>query len=152
MQGNFVIENSNFGDRLEEERDRLGLKKGQMAAAGNVAASTYSSYLRGERVPDLTALAAWAEAGVDPLYVALGHRMTKLLAPDEEMMLAGYRKLDVRGRAGVLALIGGLDQTKEPATTTKTRASGRAQVINGGSNNMQIGSVKTGRRKTDKPQ
>lgn len=100
--------NSNFGGRLEEERDRLGLKKGQMAEAGKVAPSTYTSYVQGDRVPDLNALVAWAEAGADPLYIALGQRMPGLLAPEEEMVLGGYRKLDARGRAGVLALIGGM--------------------------------------------
>lgn len=102
------MSNSNFGDRLEEERSRLGLKKGQMAEAGNVAPSTYTSYLQGDRIPDLNALVAWAKAGVDPLYVALGRRMPELLAPEEEMVLSGYRRLDARGRAGVLGLIGGM--------------------------------------------
>lgn len=100
--------NSNFGDRLEEERNRLGLKKGQMADAGKVAPSTYTAYLQGDRVPDLNALVAWTEAGADPLYIALGHRMPGLLGAEEEAVLAGYRKLDARGRAGVLALIGGM--------------------------------------------
>ena len=107
--------NSSFGDRLEEERSRLGLKKGQMAEAGNVAPSTYTSYLQGDRIPDLNALVAWAGAGVDPLYVALGRRMPDLLAPEEEMILSGYRRLDARGRAGVLALIGGM---QAPASTS----------------------------------
>lgn len=102
------MSNSSFGDRLEEERSRLGLKKGQMADAGKVAPSTYTSYLQGDRIPDLNALVAWAEAGVDPLYVALGRRMPDLLAPEEEMILTGYRQLDARGRAGVLGLIGGM--------------------------------------------
>lgn len=112
--------NSNFGDRLEEERSRLGLKKGQMAEAGNVAPSTYTSYLQGDRVPDLNALVAWAEAGVDPLYVALGRRMPDLLAPEEEMILSGYRRLDARGRAGVLGLIGGM----QAPTATSIRVGG----------------------------
>ena len=109
------MSNSSFGDRLEEERSRLGLKKGQMAEAGHVAPSTYTSYLQGDRIPDLNALVAWAEAGVDPLYVALGRRMPELLAPEEEMILSGYRRLDARGRAGVLGLIGGM---QAPAGTS----------------------------------
>lgn len=114
------MSNSSFGDRLEEERSRLGLKKGQMAEAGNVAPSTYTSYLQGDRIPDLNALVAWTEAGVDPLYVALGRRMPDLLAPEEEMVLSGYRRLDARGRAGVLALIGGM----QPAGGTSIRVGG----------------------------
>ncbi|WP_024977425.1 helix-turn-helix domain-containing protein [Ralstonia pickettii] len=120
--------NSSFGDRLEEERSRLGLKKGQMAEAGNVAPSTYTSYLQGDRIPDLNALVAWAEAGVDPLYVAVGRRVPDLLAPEEEMVLSGYRRLDARGRAGVLALIGGM----QPQTNTSIKVQGEVgQYIDG---------------------
>lgn len=110
-----MISDSNFGDRLEEERTRLGLKKGQMAEAGRVAPSTYTSYVQGDRIPDLNALVSWAEAGADPLYIALGRRMPGLLTPEEELVLAGYRKLDTRGRAGVLALISGM---QAPAATS----------------------------------
>lgn len=103
----FVVDMS-FGTRLEEERQRLGLNKGEMAQAGNVSASAYGNYLRGERIPDLAALAAWTEAGADPLYIAIGQRIPTLLSPEEEMVLGGYRKLDARGRTGVLALITGM--------------------------------------------
>ncbi|OAI58298.1 transcriptional regulator [Ralstonia solanacearum] len=108
-----------FGARLEEERERLGLNKGAMAQAGSISAGTYSNYLRGERVPDLAALAAWARAGADALYIALGKRTPALLPAEEEMVLAGYRKLDAQGRAGVLALIGGMQP--KAAKKVKTR-------------------------------
>ncbi|SPR99533.1 helix-turn-helix domain-containing protein [Cupriavidus taiwanensis] len=117
------------GDRLEEERGRLGFKKGEMAQAGNVSASAYGNYLRGERMPDVAALAAWASAGVDPLYVTIGRRMPTLLTPEEEFVLGGYRKLDERGRAGVLALIGGM----QPAASTDVQIKGDvSQVVHGG--------------------
>ncbi len=119
-----------FASRLEEERVRLGLKKGEMAVAGRVSASAYGNYLRGERVPDLAALAAWAEAGADPLYIAVGRRNTALLAPDEEAVLSGYRKLDARARAGVLALIGGM-QLPEPAVGVEIKGD-VSQVVHGG--------------------
>ncbi len=133
--------NSNFGDRLEEERSRLGLKKGQMAEAGNVAPSTYTSYLQGDRIPDLSALVAWADAGADPLYIALGRRMPDLLAPEEEMILAGYRQLDARGRAGVLALIGGM---QAPAATSIRVGGNVGQYFEGD----QTGDVKIDMGKT----
>ncbi|MGD7095913.1 helix-turn-helix domain-containing protein [Ralstonia pseudosolanacearum] len=105
-----------FGERLEEERQRLGLGKGEMARAGAVSAAAYTNYLKGERTPDLTALQAWAKAGVDPLYIAIGQRIPALLSPEEELILGGYRKLDARGRAGVLGLISGMQpqQSKPP--------------------------------------
>jgi len=118
--------------RLEEERVRLGLKKGEMAQAGNVSASAYGNYLRGERIPDLAALAAWAGAGVDPLYVAIGKRMPGLLSPDEEMILGGYRQLDARGRAGVLALIGGMQPAAETMHRTEMVFKGAVGSVNQG--------------------
>jgi len=104
------VESAIFGERLEEERARLNLSKAAMAQAGDVSAGAYSNYLRGARVPDLSALASWAGAGVDVLYVVSGRRLPDLLTPEEEVVIGGYRKLDARGRAGVLALIGGMQE------------------------------------------
>ncbi|WP_227458677.1 helix-turn-helix domain-containing protein [Cupriavidus pauculus] len=126
------VEDGVFGKRLEEERARLSLSKAAMAQAGAVSAGSYSNYLRGARVPDLAALAAWADAGIDVLFVVTGHRTPALLAPEEEVILGGYRKLDARGRAGVLALIGGM----QPAAETKHRTE---MVFKGG-----VGSVNQG--------
>lgn len=109
-----------FGERLEEERARLNLSKAAMAQAGDVSASAYSNYLRGARVPDLAALASWASAGVDVLYVVSGRRMPDLLTPEEDVVIGGYRKLDARGCAGVLALIGGM-QEQQPAADVRVK-------------------------------
>lgn len=128
-----IVEDHSFGDRLEQERARLGLKKGEMAEAGSVSASAYGNYLRGERVPDLAALAAWANAGADPLFIATGSHLPSLLTPEEEMVLAGYRQLDARGRAGVLALIGGM----RPAAEKKVKKTQAEMVFNG-----SVGDVK----------
>ncbi|AXW23505.1 helix-turn-helix domain-containing protein [Ralstonia solanacearum] len=121
------VDLESFGVRLEEERMRLGLNKGEMAQAGNVSASAYGNYLRGERVPDLAALLAWAEAGADALYIALGQHLPVLLPPEEEMVLAGYRKLDAQGRAGVLALIGGM----QPQAGKKVKKTRNEMVFHG---------------------
>ncbi|QCX49851.1 helix-turn-helix domain-containing protein [Ralstonia pseudosolanacearum] len=137
-----IVDDHNFGDRLEQERKRLGLKKGEMAEAGSVSASAYGNYLRGERVPDLAALAAWTNAGADPLFIATGYHSPNLLTPEEEMVLAGYRKLDARGRAGVLALIGGM-QSQVGATIKVQGKVG--QYIDGnhtGSTSIDMGSGK----------
>ncbi len=109
--------NVHFGERLAEERDRLGFSQAEMAQRGGVAVRTYANYEAGEREPGLSALANWQTAGVDSLYIVTGQRSASAMAPDEEMVLAGYRKLDARGRAGVLALIGGM---QPPAAPTRT--------------------------------
>lgn len=115
----------NFGDRLKEERKRLGLKQGELAGrvgTTNVAQSRYES---GDRSPDWAYLSAVAEAGVDVLYVLTGRRNSTELTPDEEMLLTGYRALDTKGRAGVLGMISGMTQqgatAPAPAKSSKVR-------------------------------
>ncbi|WP_043345704.1 helix-turn-helix domain-containing protein [Cupriavidus basilensis] len=97
-----------IGGRLAEERKRKGLNQAAFAAIGGVSVKTQVLYEKAERVPDANYLAAIAGAGVDVLYVLTGASSSAALAAEEAAVLAGYRLLDARGRAGVLALIGGM--------------------------------------------
>lgn len=63
-----------IAERLEEERKRLKKKKGQMAASGKVAPSTYTNYIDGSRPPDGNFLASIAAAGADVQYILTGIR------------------------------------------------------------------------------
>ncbi len=76
--------------RLAEERKRLGLNKGQMAKAGNVANSTYANYEDGSRSPDGEFFAAIAEAGADVLYILTGVRSAAAPVLGVEQQQAGY--------------------------------------------------------------
>jgi transcriptional regulator with XRE-family HTH domain len=139
------VEDGVFGERLEEERARLGLSKAAMAQAGAVSAGAYSNYLRGTRIPDLASLAAWATAGVDVLFIVTGRRTPDLLANDEEIVLGGYRKLDTRGRAGVLALIGGMQQ-QQPASSIRIKGE-VGQYVEGDVTVTQPFTINMGRKK-----
>lgn len=130
-----------FGVRLARERVRLGLSQTQMAQLGGVALRTYSNYESGEREPGILSLAGWAANGADVLYIVTGRHMTSLMSPEEDAVVAGYRELDARGRAGVLALIGGLSAAATDVQPVK--AGKRSQIIVGGSNNFQVGNVRT---------
>jgi len=66
-----------IGKRLEEERERLGKKKGEMAALGGVVGSAYTNYLEGNRAPDADFLVSIASAGADIQYILTGRRMPK---------------------------------------------------------------------------
>jgi len=118
--------------RLVEERDRLGLTQTEMAKKGGVAFRTYCDYESGKSEPRASFFADAALHGLDVQYVVTGQRSGGAMKPDEEMVLAGYRKLDERGRAGVLALIGGM----QPEAATKHRTE---MVFKGG-----VGSVNQG--------
>ncbi len=71
---------SKFGDRLKEERKRLGLNQTDFAAFAGVTTETQSNYERGSRKPDSEYLEAIAMHDVDVAYVLTGHRM----------LMAGY--------------------------------------------------------------
>ena len=130
----------NFGERLADERRRQGLNQTDFAALGGVTVKTQVLYEKSERVPDANYLAAVARHGVDVLYVLTGEHVPSLLSAEEGVVLAGYRGLDARGRAGVLALIGGLSAGSTDAQPVK--AGKRSQIIVGGSNNVQVGAVR----------
>ncbi|MDB0528211.1 helix-turn-helix transcriptional regulator [Ralstonia solanacearum] len=108
-----------LGERLAEERKRKELNQTEFGALGGVTVKTQVLYEKSERVPDANYLTALADSGVDVLYVLTGKHSAAELAPDEEMVLMGYRRLDARGRAGVLALIGGIQPQAEKKAKTR---------------------------------
>jgi len=65
---------NSIGERLREERTRLGMNQGDMAQRGGVQRTAQSNYERDDRVPDAAYLALVAAAGVDVLYVVTGER------------------------------------------------------------------------------
>ena len=63
-----------FGQRLREERDRLGLSQVELAGHGGVGRTTQHIYESDVRVPDLNYLERLREVGVDLGYLVLGTR------------------------------------------------------------------------------
>lgn len=92
----------NIGNRLKEERARLGLTQEKMALIGGVQKRAQARYEAGERCPDGHYLSLIAELGVDVNYVLTGRRtaannedsfssedlqllrLIKLLAPEQK--------------------------------------------------------------------
>lgn len=97
-----------FNKRLRTERKRLGLNQDKFAVLGGVTKDTQLNYENASRKPDSDYLAAIAAAGVDVLYLLTGEYASAVLPDDEKEMLAGYRSLDIRGKAGVLGMIDGM--------------------------------------------
>ncbi|WWL46000.1 helix-turn-helix transcriptional regulator [Pseudomonas parakoreensis] len=96
------------GERLREERTRLGLKQEDLAAAGSVNRNTQGSYERGARNPDTAYLAAVAALGIDVLYVILGVRSPEPLADlnaDDEELLRRYRSIPADDQKAVRRFI-----------------------------------------------
>lgn len=70
-----------IGDRLRAERERLDMSQSVFADAADLTRKTLYGYECGERFPDAAALAKWADAGVDILYVITGNCMAPELRP-----------------------------------------------------------------------
>lgn len=64
----------NIGRRLKEERERLGMNQTGFAAIAGASKHAQINWEKGEATPNANALAAWAEKGLDVLYVVTGSR------------------------------------------------------------------------------
>jgi len=99
-----------FGERLKAERSRLGLTQEALGAVGGVKKLAQISYEQGKRFPDAGYLISIGSIGVDVQYVLFAKPSATDLSDDEGELLAGYRGLDLRGKAGVIGMITGLNQ------------------------------------------
>ncbi|QJQ13484.1 helix-turn-helix transcriptional regulator [Pseudomonas putida] len=94
----------NIGERLREERVRLGYNQADFAAIAGVAKTSQFNYEKGDRSPDAAYLAAVAEKGVDVLFVVTGERKpkpTQGISAGEAQLLERYRQMSDEGRATV---------------------------------------------------
>lgn len=81
----------NLPDRLREERERLGFNQTDFAAVAGATKHSQINWEKGISAPNATALSAWADAGVDVLYVITGQR-SQAVAP-QELLSVGDRVL-----------------------------------------------------------
>lgn len=75
----------NLGARLKAERERLGLSQTEFAAVAGASKHAQINWEKGAAAPNAAALAAWAECGLDVLYVVIGERskrQTSAVLPD----------------------------------------------------------------------
>ena len=63
-----------FGERLREERKRLGLNQTELALLGGVVKFTQINYEKDERTPDTDYLLKLQKAGVDAYFLLTGER------------------------------------------------------------------------------
>ncbi|MGS1027706.1 helix-turn-helix domain-containing protein [Burkholderia seminalis] len=97
-----------IGNRLKEERMRIGLSQAEFAALGGLGKQAQLNYESDARSPDANYLAALSKVGVDVLYVVTGERAQGGPMPDDEAeLLDGFRQLNDVGRTAVQASING---------------------------------------------
>lgn len=91
-----VLIASGTGDRLREERDRLGLNQTDFGTAAGVSRGTQKAYELGNSSPDIRYLMALQAMGVDVHYVLTASRISTdaaSLSPEEASLLEHYRQL-----------------------------------------------------------
>jgi transcriptional regulator with XRE-family HTH domain len=69
------VDEMNIGQRLKQERQRLGFTQAQFSAGGGVAPNAQLHYEKGSRQPRADYLSSLNSIGVDVLYVVTGVRM-----------------------------------------------------------------------------
>jgi len=111
-----------FGQRLKEERKRLGFTQPDFAAVGGVEKGAQINYEQDKRFPGADYLIAVASLGVDTQYVLLGVLSGEGLKDDEQELLFGYRQLDVRTKARVLGVVEGAITASDSSQPPKSGA------------------------------
>lgn len=91
------------GERLREERERLGFNQTAFGAIGGVQKQAQLKYEKSERHPDTAYLEAIAKVGADVQYVVTGERSAGSLSADEQELLAHFRSAPLAVKAAMLA-------------------------------------------------
>lgn len=115
------------GERLREERERLGLNQVAFAAQGGVQKAAQINYEKDERRPDTEYLAGIAAAGVDVLYVVTGVRAggvkpSPTLTTDEEQLLQLFRAAPLAVKAAAVGALQGAANATTRSSGTKARS------------------------------
>ena len=105
-----------IGERLREERQRLGLNQPDFGARGGIKKVAQIHYEQGERSPDAEYLAGVAAAGADVLYIVTGERrqqpgafnpvlLKQIVESAEESLQAQRQRLAPAKKAELIALL-----------------------------------------------
>ncbi|WP_339844341.1 helix-turn-helix domain-containing protein [uncultured Halopseudomonas sp.] len=124
-----------LGERLRAERKRLGFSQTEFAELAGSSKHAQINWEKGVAAPNALALRAWAEEGLDVLFVVLGTQPGVKprgdLPPDEQLLLESYRGMAAKTRKELLA---------EMLTGRKvTKAKARGGVSVSGNNNRAAG-------------
>ncbi|UCV13777.1 helix-turn-helix domain-containing protein [Quatrionicoccus australiensis] len=128
---------SSIGERLLEERDRLGLSQSDLAVSGLVTMRSQRNYEKGDRFPDAAYLSAIASVGADVRYIVTGQRdgpAPETLSADERELLALFRAAPLAVKAAAIgALQGGSSKAqKSQKQTSISIGTNHGQVVKGG--------------------
>lgn len=92
---------SKVGERVREERIRLGIKQDELG----VAAKTQRFYESGNSSPDAEYLQNFASLGADVLYIITGQRSSAALPPDLQRLTSSWGSMPEPARVVFLQMI-----------------------------------------------
>ena len=122
-----------IGERLKEERQRLGLTQQAIADAGGVSKRAQLNYEQGEQLPGAAYLAGVTGIGVDVVYVLSGQHGSDGagVSAQEMLLLAAYRNAPAATQSLVLAALGAAAPTAKSAAGVTIKGGKQGQVIQG---------------------
>lgn len=101
-----------IGERLREERERIGLTQPALGAVGGVQKQAQLKYESGARCPSADYLIQIAKIGIDVNYVLFGTRANNALTDEEQQLLAAFRAAPPMMRQFMLGGAGNLGKNK----------------------------------------
>ena len=135
------------GERIKEERERLGFNQADFAALAEATRKTLFNWESGTASPNAAALSAWAQHGLDVLYVVTGERLSAQPAVDaaEQVLLDSYRRCKPDAKAHLIQTAALLSAGIAPAAAPKSSArSTPASVKVGNLTSSHDGTVQVG--------
>jgi transcriptional regulator with XRE-family HTH domain len=114
----FCVQSCAIGERLREQREKLGLNQEELGQLGGVNRNTQGKYEKGERSPDSDYLSAVASAGLDVLYVLTGEHKPvspEWISSDVTQMLELSQRIDKADFAVLIRMMKAFANANEKA-------------------------------------
>lgn len=121
-----------IGERLKEERERLGMTIPVFAEVAGAKKNTVIDWQKDVSSPPAAKLAALAVAGVDVQYVITGVRSSVAMSPDEEELLGRFRGASLEVKGVIIRALSGDTEGKTKSVTINApggHAAGRDMTI-----------------------
>ncbi len=97
-----------MGERLAQERRRIGYNELQIAQLIGVPEETYAKYEAGEADPGIFCMPRLYACGFDVMFIVTGDRYRPV--QEESELLQRFRELSVRGRNSVFMTLDALER------------------------------------------
>ncbi len=96
------------GERLRQERRRLGYTSQQIAQLLGVPLTVYENYEKGEEDPGIYCMPRLVACGFDILFIITAER--HIAIEEENELLTRFRDLSQRGRASIFTTMDALER------------------------------------------